>query len=67
MTTTIYVDEFAVNLISIVFGSDNAFYVQKYTGNILGTSQLFRDVSAWYHIVVAMDTTQATDTNRVKI
>ena len=27
----------------------------------------FRDTSAWYHIVVAMDTTQATDTNRLKI
>jgi hypothetical protein len=27
---------------------------------------LFRDVSAWYHIVLAYDTTQATDTNRVK-
>jgi hypothetical protein len=24
-------------------------------------------MSAWYHIVVAVDTTQATDTNRVKI
>jgi hypothetical protein len=31
------------------------------------TSQVFRDMSAWYHIVVAVDTTQATDTNRVKI
>ena len=26
----------------------------------------FTDVSAWYHVVVAVDTTQATDTNRVK-
>ena len=31
------------------------------------TSQLFRDVSAWYHLVVAVDTTQGTDSNRVKI
>jgi len=31
------------------------------------TSQVFRDVSAWYHIVVAVDTTQATSSNRVKI
>ncbi len=31
------------------------------------TSRLFRDVSAWYHIVVAVDTTQGTDSNRVKI
>jgi hypothetical protein len=31
------------------------------------TSQIFRDPSAWYHIVCAVDTTQATDSNRVKI
>ena len=30
-------------------------------------SRLFRDPSAWYHMVVAIDTTQSTDTNRVKI
>ena len=30
-------------------------------------TRTFRDPSAWYHIVVAMDTTQATDTNRLKI
>ena len=31
------------------------------------TSQVFRDFSAWYHIVLAVDTTQATSSNRVKI
>ena len=31
------------------------------------TTQVFRDPSAWYHIVVALDTTQATDTNRLKL
>jgi len=31
------------------------------------TNRLFRDVSAWYHIVVAVDTTQATASDRVKI
>ena len=31
------------------------------------TSQVFRDPSAWYHIVVALDTTQATAEDRVKI
>ena len=31
------------------------------------TSALYRDNSAWYHIVVAVDTTQATSSNRVKI
>jgi len=33
----------------------------------LWTTRVFRDPSAWYHIVVAMDTTQATSSNRVKI
>ena len=28
---------------------------------------LYRDTSAWYHLVYAVDTTQSTDTNRVKI
>jgi hypothetical protein len=31
------------------------------------TTQVFRDVSAWYHIVVAVDTTQATANNRIRI
>ena len=33
----------------------------------LPTNRVFRDVSAWYHIVLAVDTTQATDTNRIKL
>ena len=31
------------------------------------TNALFRDPSAWYHFVVAIDSTQATDSNRVKL
>ena len=31
------------------------------------TSRLFRDASAWYHVIVAVDTTQSTDSNRGKI
>ena len=31
------------------------------------TSAVFRDVSAWYHIVVAFDTTQSTASDRVKL
>ena len=33
----------------------------------LTTNRVFRDTSAWYHLVVAMDTTQNTDSNRVKL
>ena len=31
------------------------------------TTQLFRDTSAWYHLVFVLDTTQATASNRIKI
>ena len=33
----------------------------------LQTTQVFRDPSAWYHIIISTDTTQATAANRVKI
>ena len=32
----------------------------------LNTNQLLRDPAAWYHLVVVLDTTQSTDSNRVK-
>jgi len=35
-------------------------------GRIVCTPK-FRDPSAWYHIVVALDTTQATNTDRIKL
>jgi hypothetical protein len=31
------------------------------------TTAVFRDPSAWYHVVIAIDTTQATNTNGVKL
>ena len=33
----------------------------------LNTTQVFRDPSAWYHIVAVLDTTQATSSNRMKL
>jgi len=33
----------------------------------IATTQVFRDPSAWYHIVLAVDTTQATASNRFKL
>ena len=60
------------NRFYITFNSDNTFQVIGYnsSGSIvlnLNTTQVFRDPSAWYHIVVAIDTTQATSSNRVKM
>ena len=54
----------------IAFGSANTLVVFDYQGayNLsLTSTPLYRDFSAWYHIVVAVDTTQATSTNRAKV
>ena len=48
----------------IYFASDQFNYAD--TSLTLTTTQVFRDVSAWYHIVIATDTTQATASNRLK-
>jgi hypothetical protein len=37
------------------------------SGASLRTNAAYRDPAAWYHIVVAVDTTQATDTNRLRV
>lgn len=42
-------------------------YVVSGTGYYIYSSNLFRDPSAWYHIVCSIDTTQTTSTNRVKL
>jgi hypothetical protein len=53
----------------IEFGFDAAdtFTITAYTTDSNTTSAVFRDPSAWYHIVVAFDSTQATAANRCKI
>ena len=53
----------------LVFAADDTikFDFDDYTANRLTTTQVFRDASAWYHIVLAVDTTQGTAANRVKI
>jgi len=58
----------APNYGSIRFSSDSLqwFTASGGSGNVV-TTQVFRDPSAWYHIVVALDTTQATASNRLKM
>ena len=41
------------------------FYI--YPSNLFRTNRVLRDPSAWYHVVVSVDTTQATASERVKI
>ena len=66
-STTNYVDE----LVLRPSGENEALAFYGKGGNAGGaslkTNASLRDHSAWYHIMVAVDTTQGTDTNRVKI
>ena len=50
--------------------ADNTLQALDWTGSVnlrAETLQVFRDSSAWYHVVFAVDTTQATSTNRWKL
>ena len=55
----------------LVFDSSDQLYILDYnypSNNYhFVTNRKFRDPSAWYHIVLAVDTTQATNTNRSKL
>ena len=66
-SSTNYVDE----LVLRPSGENEALAFYGKGGNAGGaslkTNASLRDHSAWYHIMVAVDTTQGTDTNRVKI
>ena len=54
----IYIDGSDKLVMYNVDSGSNDIYVQ--------TNRLFRDTSAWYHIVIAFDTTQGTASNRIK-
>ena len=55
----------------IFLRNDNKFEAKNYSSSAfqyqITTNRLFRDVSAWYHLVVAFDSTQGTESNRVKL
>ena len=47
--------------------SDTIYFYDQASSTEIQTNRLFRDTSAWYHIVIAWDTTQGTSSNRIKI
>jgi len=54
------------------FQSDDKFQFYMHSTNSAGnaqlsTNRLFRDTNAWYHFVVRVDTTQSTNSDRVRI
>ena len=48
---------------------NNVFYIagRNESSYKLLTTRVFQDTSAWYHFVIAYDTTQATASNRIKL
>jgi len=54
---------------SLFFNDDDNLwlYINNGGDGNLKTNSVFRDPAAWYHIVLAIDTTQSTNTDRVKI
>jgi len=54
----------------ICFAADTIDWLEFNGGSVVGrltTTQVFRDPSAWYHIVCVWDSTNATSTNRMKM
>ena len=51
----------------LYFPSGDELRVLWTGNNLTTTTALFRDPSAWYHIVLAVDTTQSTAADRIKI
>ena len=49
------------------FLADDTLRVGGGSTVLLNTERVFRDTSAWYHIVVSIDTTSGTANNRVRI
>jgi len=53
------------------FDASDYISYKESTGNspefLFDTNQVFRDPSAWYHIVFAVDTTQSSQENRIKL
>lgn len=62
-------DNYNLNWAVFFFGSDElTFYSYSSTQQYqLHLHEVFRDPSAWYHLVLAWDTTQSTAADRIKI
>ena len=51
----------------ILFSTNNTIRFQGWFTIYAETNAVYRDTSAWYHVVVALDSTQATSSDRIKI
>ena len=54
----------------VYFNTDDTFNIEQYSGGYqyrLKTNRVFRDTSAWYHLVIRFDSTNGTADDRVRI
>tara|TARA_R100001443_G_scaffold57503_1_gene68221 strand:+ start:78 stop:1445 length:1368 start_codon:yes stop_codon:yes gene_type:complete len=73
--TTNYPRFFAINTdanryLRLFFHNDDKLHLYIDNGSGIGqrkTTRVFRDTSAWYHIVVAIDSLQGTASDRIKV
>ena len=55
------------NALNLSFDTSGIISIETGSSSLRQTSAVYRDVSAWYHLVLAVDTTQATASNRLKL
>jgi len=55
------------NYFEISFSSSDLISITGYSTVYRRSTAVYRDPSAWYHIILAVDTTQATAGNRLKV
>ena len=53
--------------LSFYFNDADNLAVANWATDMVKTTEVYRDTSAWYHVMLALDTTQSTASNRAKI
>ena len=57
----------ADNRFQVYFNTSDQLQIHTYSVDHLKTNRVFRDPSAWYHIILAVDTTLSTADNRMRL
>ena len=57
----------STDYLQFYFASNDAIKVSTYVSDLINTTSVYRDYSAWYHVVLNIDTDNATATNRMQL
>ena len=64
---TRYTANSEAGFLGLYVNSDNYIYFTGWSTIYLKSSRIYRDSTGWLHIVCAVDTTQSTSTDRIKL